>query len=105
MQLHIAGWSENAYSAIWEGNGGSMNQQKSQINPIERSLLNDLKGLYTCDLKRERHARPHKRCYACRKKAIVIAIARYQQMDRESRATSDSWDVRDGGDRGRLVET
>ncbi len=81
-----------------------MNQQGSQINPIERSLLNDLKGLYACDLKRERHARPHRRCFACRKKAIVIAIARYQQMDRGRMATSDSWDVRDGGDGRRLLE-
>lgn len=84
VQLHITYSVENAYSAIWEGNGGRMNQQESQINPIESSLLNDLKGLYTCDLKRERHARPHRRCFACRKKAIVIAIARYQQMDKES---------------------
>ena len=25
------------------------------INPIERSLLLDLLGLYTCDLKRDKH--------------------------------------------------
>lgn len=31
--------------------------EEQLINPIERSLLTDLVGLYTCDLKTEKHLR------------------------------------------------
>ncbi len=51
------------------------------INPIERSLLTDLVGLYTCDLSRESHQPCHVRCIACSKEAIVRAISRYRELD------------------------
>lgn len=51
------------------------------INTIERSLLTDLVGLYTCDLKTERHLPGHLLCLACSKEAIVRAILAYQFLD------------------------
>jgi hypothetical protein len=60
------------------------------INPIERSLLSDLVGLYTCDLTRELHVRCHARCIACSKEAIVRAISRYCELDEYSRARNFS---------------
>ena len=58
-----------------------MTNDESFINPIERSLLSDLVGLYTCDLTRESHQACYARCIACSKKAIVRAILRYQMLD------------------------
>lgn len=57
----------------------------SFINPIERSLLTDLVGLYTCDLTREPHQSCHARCIACSKEAIVRAISRYHELDAHAR--------------------
>jgi len=51
------------------------------INSIERSLLTDLVGLYTCDLSREPHQICHVRCIACSKEAIVRAISYYRELD------------------------
>lgn len=51
------------------------------INPIERSLLTDLVGLYTCDLTTEEHLPAHELCLACSKEAIVKAILAYQSLD------------------------
>ena len=55
------------------------------INPIERSLLSDLLGLYTCDLERERHLPGHARCLACSKEDIIRAISRYIALDASNR--------------------
>lgn len=51
------------------------------INPIENSLLEDLVGLYMCDLKREKHSLLHVRCLACSKQAIISAVLRYQALN------------------------
>jgi hypothetical protein len=56
------------------------------INPIERSLLSDLVGLYTCDLSREAHLGCHAKCVACSKEAIVRAISKYRELDESTRA-------------------
>ena len=56
------------------------------INPIERSLLTDLVGLYTCDLSREQHQYCHVRCIACSKAAIVRAISKYRELDEDVRS-------------------
>lgn len=55
--------------------------EEQLINPIERSLLTDLVGLYTCDLETERHIPGHLLCLACSKEAIVRAILAYQFLD------------------------
>lgn len=60
------------------------------INPIERSLLSDLVGLYTCDLKREVHIACHARCVACSKEAIVRAISKYRKLNESTRAREPS---------------
>jgi hypothetical protein len=62
----------------------------SFINPIERSLLTDLVGLYTCDLSREPHQPCHVRCIACSKEAIVRAISRYRELDAQARSSDVS---------------
>jgi len=51
------------------------------INPIEDSLLEDLVGLYRCDLKREKHSLLHVRCLACSKQAIISAVLRYRAIN------------------------
>lgn len=55
------------------------------INPVERSLLTDLVGLYTCDLTREPHQFCREGCIACSKLAIVHAIDRYRKLDADAR--------------------
>lgn len=55
------------------------------INPIECSLLADLVGLYTCDLKREQHRDSHINCIACSKQEIIRAIERYRELDSMAR--------------------
>lgn len=55
------------------------------INPIERSLLNDLIGLYSCDLTREQHHSDYAQCIACAKAAIILAIVRYCVLDAKAR--------------------
>lgn len=59
------------------------------INPIERSLLTDLVGLYTCDLTTEEHLPAHTLCLACSKEAIVRAILAYQSLDARLRAQKE----------------
>ncbi len=59
------------------------------INPIERSLLTDLVGLYTCDLTTEKHLPTHTLCLACSKEAIVRAILAYQSLDARLRAQKE----------------
>lgn len=63
-----------------------MTVEERYINPIERSLLNDLVGLYTCDLSTEEHLPEHELCLACSKEAIVRAILAYQSLDAKLRA-------------------
>jgi hypothetical protein len=63
-----------------------MTLEEQLINPIERSLLTDLVGLYTCDLKTEKHLPAHALCMACSKEAIVRAILAYQSLDASLRA-------------------
>lgn len=58
------------------------------INPIERSLLSDLVGLYTCDLRREVHRISHDRCIPCSKEAIVRAITSYCELDKQVRLSN-----------------
>jgi hypothetical protein len=68
-----------------------MNERNSQsrqcdkgnqfINPIEDSLLEDLVGLYRCDLMREKHSLLHVRCLACSKQAIISAVLRYRALN------------------------
>jgi len=62
----------------------------SFINPIERSLLTDLVGLYTCDLSRELHQPCHVHCIACSKEAIVRAISHYRELDAHARSQNIS---------------
>jgi hypothetical protein len=50
------------------------------INPIERSLLDDLINLYNCDLRRETHLACPVDCLVCAKLAIVVAIEQYRVM-------------------------
>ncbi len=57
-----------------------MTNDDCSINPIERSLLTDLVGLYTCDLTRESHETGHLRCIPCSKEAIVHAISLYREL-------------------------
>lgn len=57
------------------------NKSNQFINPIENSLLSDLVGLYQCDLEREKHSRPHVRCLACSKGAIVAAVNNYRALN------------------------
>jgi hypothetical protein len=59
----------------------AMPTHEDRINPIEHSLLTDLVGLYTCDLKRESHRACHTRCIACSKQDIIRAISRYRELD------------------------
>jgi hypothetical protein len=51
------------------------------INPIERSLLHDLSGLYACDLETDSHTHGHGQCLVCAKQAIIVAITRYEELD------------------------
>jgi hypothetical protein len=61
-----------------------MTGDERRINPIERSLLMDLVGLYTCDLSREFHQKNcDENCIACSKQAIITAIDRYRRLDAE----------------------
>lgn len=62
------------------------------INPIERSLLTDLVGLYTDDLASEGHAESHHECLACAKQAIIDAIAAYERLDSIHRARAKAED-------------
>ena len=66
-----------------------MTLEEQLINPIERSLLTDLVGLYTCDLKTEKHLPAHALCLACSKEAIVRAILAYQSLDARLRAQKE----------------
>ena len=59
------------------------------INPIERSLLTDLVGLYTCDLSTEKHLPAHELCLACSKEAIVKAIVAYQSLNAQVRVQQE----------------
>ena len=63
-----------------------MTLEERFINPIERSLLTDLVGLYTCDLETEEHLPAHALCLACSKEEIVRAILAYQSLDARLRA-------------------
>ena len=67
-----------------------MPSNDDSINPIERSLLSDLVGLYTCDLKQAVHLACHARCIACSKEAIVRAIFKYRELDESARAREPS---------------
>lgn len=62
-----------------------MSVDNKYINPIERSLLNDLVDLYTCDLTVEKHRPSHGQCLACSKESIVRAILTYQSLDARMR--------------------
>jgi hypothetical protein len=66
-----------------------MTLDEQLINPIERSLLTDLVGLYTCDLTTEKHLPAHALCLACSKEAIVRAILAYQSLDARLRARKE----------------
>lgn len=66
-----------------------MTLEERFINPIERSLLSDLVGLYTCDLSTEVHLPLHGQCLACSKEAIVEAILAYQSLDALIRAEQE----------------
>jgi hypothetical protein len=62
-----------------------MSGDDNYINPIERSLLADLIGLYACDLRREPHRDNHIDCIACSKQEIIRAIERYRELDSMAR--------------------
>ena len=47
------------------------------INPIERSLLNEIRALYKGDLEIETHAYPHTDCAVCSKLLIIDSIEQY----------------------------
>jgi len=66
-----------------------MTLEERFINPIERSLLTDLVGLYTCDLSTEEHLPAHELCLACSKEAIVKAIVAYQSLDAQVRVKQE----------------
>jgi phosphoribosyl-dephospho-CoA transferase len=84
--LHIQIFVGSSYAESACSEVRKMTNDDSFINPMERSLLTDLVGLYTCDLSREPHQPCHARCIACSKEAIVRAILHYRELDALERA-------------------
>lgn len=86
--LHIPPNCNRVYSGLGRTGGATMSLDDKFINPIERSLLNDLVDLYTCDLTREAHLPGHFHCIACSKEEIIRAILHYRELDERARVQS-----------------
>lgn len=63
------------------------------INPVERSLLEDMLALYGDDLTRERHLVHHDRCLVCAKEQLIVSILQYQKLDASLRQSANLPDL------------
>jgi len=62
-------------------------QMTDCINPVERSLLEDMLALYGDDLTREQHLVHHDCCLVCCKEQLIQAILQYQKLDASLRVS------------------